>query len=334
MYQSVINRLKETALTKELQTCKIRLLQPAYVPENPISPDRQRVLTRGLLAGLAAGVLLVLALNALDSTLKTVDQAEELLGLSALAAVPNLSAMKRGKGGQLIMVGNAKSAGAEAFRSLRTCLSMLGRESERRTFLFTSAVPQEGKSFCSVNCAVSMAQQGLKTVLIDGDLRRPSVELILVGKRSQNPGLTDYLTGQKNGQEIVQPSEVENLWYIPSGTTAPNPAELLARGGLDALMAELLLQYDRIIIDSAPIHAVSDTLLLIGNVQTVCLVVRSNKTPARAAQRAVQLLQANKAPLAGIIMNRMRRGMRGYYYDPYYDYAYHGKYAEKGVYGT
>ena len=87
-------------------------------------------------------------------------------------------------------------------------------------------------------------------------------------------------------------------------------------------------------IDSAPIHAVSDTLLIIGAVQTVCLVVRANKTPAKAALRAVQLLQANKAPLAGVIMNRMRRGLRGYYYDPYYDYSYHGKYAEKGVYGN
>src|SRR6185295_16303404 len=131
---------------------------------------------------------------------------------------------------------------------------------DRRTFLFTSAVPQEGKTFTSVNYAVALAQRGLRTVVIDGDLRRPSVEQGLLGQRKKLPGVTDFLIGQKKFSEIVQSTQIENFAFIPAGTTAPNPAELFAQGGFSKLIDEALAHFDRVVVDSAPIHAVSDTL--------------------------------------------------------------------------
>src|SRR5262249_49784392 len=158
-----------------------------------------------------------------------------------------------------------------------------------------------------LNYSASLAQQGLRTLLIDGDLRRPAVEPALTGSSKKAPGVTDFLTGQKKFSEIVQPTRVENFSFISAGTTAPNPAEVLAQRGLDPLIEEALLHYDRVLVDSAPIHAVSDTLLMLNRIQTVCLVVRACKTPRKAVMRAIQLLQKGRAPLAGILLNRLPR---------------------------
>jgi capsular exopolysaccharide synthesis family protein len=201
--------------------------------------------------------------------------------------------------------------------------------------LFTSALPQEGKTFCTLNYAASLAQQGLRTVLIDGDLRRPAVEEALGAKGKRGVGVTDYLTGHKKFDEIIQSTSVENFSFIAAGTTAPNPSELLAKRGIDPVIEEALQHFDRVVVDSAPIHAVSDTLLMLRPIQTVCLVVRACKTPRKAVLRSIQVLQNGNAPLAGVIFNRLPHKRRfGSYYDHYYDYSYKGKYAEKGVYGT
>jgi polysaccharide biosynthesis transport protein len=334
LYESILNRLKETSLMKEIQTDKIRIIEPAYIPGLPFSPNKKKILAVGLLAGIVGGMLIALGLSSLDTSIKTVDQAEEILALPVLSAIPQIKAIQRKKR-SLIVSEEAKSPGAEAFRSLRTSLSMLGREEDRRTFLFTSALPQEGKTFCSLNYAVSLAQQGLRTVVIDGDLRRPAVEETILGKRVRSVGVSDYLTRKKMFDEIVQATDTPNFSYISAGTTAPNPAELLAQRGFDSLIEEALRQFDRVVVDSAPIHAVSDTLLMLGQIQTVCLVLRACKTPRKGIARAILMLQKANAPLGGLILNRQpRRKLGGYYYDPYYNYAYQAKYAEKGVYGA
>lgn len=330
LYDAVQQRLKEAALTRELKPSKVQLNTRATAPTLPFSPDKKGLMTRGIVAGLLLGVLLALGLNALDSSLKTVDDAEEYLHLPVLSTVP-----KAPKGESVLVVSNdAKAPSAEAFRTLRTSVAMLGRAENRRTFLFTSAVPQEGKTFCSLNFSLALAQQGLKTLVIDGDLRRPAIEKSLVPDGPRRPGVTDYLTGQKKFDELVQQHGHENFFYLPAGTPAPNPAELLAQGNFDALIAEALQRFDRVVVDSAPIHAVSDTLLMVRHIQTTCLVVRSGKTPRKAVGRAVELLYKAEAPLAGVILNLQARRRFTGGYDPYYSYSYDGKYSEKGVYGA
>jgi succinoglycan biosynthesis transport protein ExoP len=333
-YDSVNQRLKETSLTKELPSNVIRPVQDAAVATAPFSPNKRKVMLMGGLAGLLFGIFLVIGLNALDRSIKTVDQAEETLGLAVLSAIPEIKEIKK-EGHSLVVAEDARSAGAEAFRSLRTSLRMLGREEDRRTFLFTSALPAEGKTFCAANYGLCLAQQGLRVLLIDGDLRRPAVENVLLGKKTGKAGVTDYLTGQKPLAEIIQNCGHENFSFISAGTTAPNPAELLAQRNFDSLIDEALLTFDRVIVDSAPVHAVSDTLVMLNRIQTVCLVARACKTPARSSLRAIQMLQKANALPAGVILNRLprRRGPTGSY-DPYYDYSYKGQYADKGVYGN
>jgi len=325
LYEAVLNRIKETTLTKEIKPSKIRVVQQAQVPELPVKPHKIKVALIGLLAGLGGGLMLALFLSSLDRSLKTVDQTEEHLGVSVLTAIPKFSGAPAGQR-KLINADDAESSEAEAFRTLRTALSMLGRKDERRVSLFTSAVPSEGKTFCSINYAISLAQQGLRTVIIDCDLRRPMVENTLIINNKRAFGLTDYLTGQKDFKSVVQPTQTENFFYIPAGTRAPNPAELLAQTGIDGLIDEALLHFDRVIIDSAPIHAVSDTLLILNRIQTLCLVVRCGKTPRNSVLRAVQMLKEAGAPLAGAILNQIprARGGYGYYYDSYYSYGYYG----------
>jgi capsular exopolysaccharide synthesis family protein len=335
LYEAVLNRIKETALTKDIKPSKIRVVQQAQTPETPVKPRLLQAIFLGLFAGLGGGVMLALFLSSLDRSLRTVDQTEEYLGVPVLSAIPKFSGAPAGQR-KLINADDAESGEAEAFRTLRTALSMLGRKDERRVSLFTSAVPSEGKTFCSINYAISLAQQGLRTVLIDCDLRRPMVENTLLNNNKRGFGLTDYLTGQKDLKAVIQPTETENFFYVPAGTRAPNPAELLAQTGIDGLIEEALLHFDRVIIDSAPIHAVSDTLLILNRVQTLCLVIRSGKTPRNSVLRAVQMLKEAGAPLAGAILNQIprARGGYGYYYDSYYSYGYYGKYSygekEKG----
>ena len=341
LYEAVLNQMKQTSVTKEAERpTNVRLIQLGYRPESPFSPKRSRVLLLGLVSGLFGGILLALGLNALDHSFKTVDQVEGLLHFPVLGAVPTLRELRRSKSA-LIIADSPHSAGAEAFRTLRTSVAMLGKAQDRRSFVITSALPGEGKTFTTLNFAASLAQQGLRTLVIDGDLRKPSVREYLGNANdgaAQTGGVTDYLTGQKRFQELVCPTALDKLFYIPAGTLAPNPAELLAQGAFAALVKEAMEEFDRVVVDSAPIHAVSDTLLMVGAVNTVCLVVRATKTTRRAVVRSIKLLRNAGAALSGIVLNclprRRRLGYGYYYYNPYYDYAYYGKYSRDGVYGA
>jgi capsular exopolysaccharide synthesis family protein len=245
---------------------------------------------------------------------------------------------------------------AEAFRNLRASLALLGPESERRVFLFTSAVPSEGKSFSSANYSLALAQQGHRVLLIDGDLRRPSLHKIFLGPSYESTGqdeagIVDYLVGSTDLESAVHAvsagrlegtglagersrivaATAGQLFVMTGGRRAPNPAELLSGPSFAKLVTEAAQSFDRVVIDSAPILAVSDTLLMTPLVQTVCVVVRSNKTPRNAVQRALGMLSGAGGRPAGIILNRLpkRRGA-GYYY--YYASPGYGK--GEGAYGS
>jgi Mrp family chromosome partitioning ATPase len=241
---------------------------------------------------------------------------------------------------------------------LRASLSLLGPEAERKVFLFTSALPNEGKSFTSANYSLSLAQQGHRVLLIDGDLRRPSLHKIFrdVGATDaaetteEQRGIVDYLVGEVSLSEAVRVVSARDVDIIgtasstPGGTVtatggqlsvlaggrrAPNPAELLSGRSFAELVAEATKLFDRVVIDSAPVLAVSDTLLMTPYVQSVCVVVRARRTARNAVQRAALLLTANGSRLAGVILNRLPRN-RGT--DYYYYYASHGYGAGEGSY--
>ena len=308
LYDSVLKRMKETDVTRGLEKNRVRIIENAALPKAPIRPDKVRVMLLALAGGLAAGLGLSFGLNALDSSFKTVDKVERVVGLPILGAIP------RTGGDAALVFQDATSAAAESFRSLRTSLTLLGKSDQRKVTLFTSAVPAEGKSFCAINHAISLAQQGLRTLLVDADLRRPTIAAALLEKVAV-PGLSDLLAGLAPFDQAIHSAEEDQLFVLPAGSRTANPAELLSRSDFGAFIAEAAKQFDRIVIDTAPVNAVSDTLLLVEHVHSVCLVVRADSTPRKAVLQASAALTAAGRRPVGVIVNRLsaRAGI-GYYY--------------------
>jgi capsular exopolysaccharide synthesis family protein len=326
LFDSVLNRLKETSITTEITPEKIRLIQPAVPPEMPASPKVKIVLLLSILIGGMLGMFIGFGMEALDVSVKTVEQAEASFGLPVLAAIPKIKEANK-LSGHIVATEGASSTGAETFRTLRTSVLMSGKENENRIFLITSALPEEGKTFTSINFATSLAQQGFRTLLLDADLRRPSVAEYLIGSNDGIPGITDYLLGKKTLSDIANKHKsIQNLDWITDGSHVPNPTELLAQEDLIRFFEEATLRYDKIVIDSAPIHVASDTLLLASKAHSTILVVKGGKTPIKAIARSIQALKNAGAHINGIVLNMLplRRG-KGYYY---YDYYYHGYYSD------
>ena len=366
LYESVLRQIKETNLTKDVKTNAVSVIERPPLPGRPVSPNPKKSIALGLLGGLALGLGFVYGSDLLDRSVKTVDQAESTLGLPVLAAVPEIGKDDAGEKGPRkaapttatyrLVAEAPEGPAAEAFRNLRASLSLLGPEAERKVFLFTSAVPNEGKSFSSANYSLALAQQGHRVLLIDGDLRRPSLHKIFLPtseaeSSEETPGIVDYLVGATALSDAVrsvsagrlEPGLLDGegsrflaatagkLSVLTGGRRAPNPAELLSGPSFAKLVREASEQFDRVVIDSAPVLAVSDTLLMTPLVQTVCVVVRANKTPRNAVQRALGMLAGAGGRPAGVILNRLpkQRGV-GYYY--YYASPGYGK--GEGAYGS
>jgi capsular exopolysaccharide synthesis family protein len=368
LYESVLRQIKDTNLAKDVKANAVSVIEHSPLPNSPVSPQPKKTILLGLLGGLAVGLAFVFGIDALDRSIKTVDQAESTLGLPVFAAVPDttdegpVSRLKRRSkafksSNYRVVVETPESPAAEAFRNLRAALSLLGPEAERKVSLFTSAVPNEGKSFTSANYSLALAQQGYRVLLIDGDLRRPNMHKIFRFPNARNnsdedsaPGVTDCLVGEADvasaarqipaGEIQLVDESVEltedilaatggQLFVLAGGRRAPNPAEILAGPFFGQLIAKAATLFDRVVIDSAPILAVSDTLLMMPHVQTVCIVVRAAKTPRLAVHRAITLLAKSGIRPAGLVLNRLRRS-RGVGY--YYYYASHGYGKEEGAY--
>jgi Mrp family chromosome partitioning ATPase/capsular polysaccharide biosynthesis protein len=370
LYESVLRQIKDTNLTKDLKLNAVSVIEHSPLPGSPVSPRPTKTIVLGLLAGLAAGLAFVFGADALDRSIKTVDQAETTLGLPVFAAVPDttdegpVGRIRRrtkalGSSNYRVVVETPESPAAEAFRNLRAALSLLGPEAERKVSLFTSALPGEGKSFTSANYSLALAQQGYRVLLIDGDLRRPNMHKIFRfpdanvknnSEESTAPGVTDCLVGETDvtsAAREIPPGEFQfvdenialtgniltsaggQLFVLAGGRRAPNPAEILAGPLFGQLIIEAAKLFDRVVIDSAPILAVSDTLLMTPHAQTVCIVVRAAKTPRPAVRRAISLLAKSGIRPAGLVLNRLRRN-RGVGY--YYYYASHDYGKEEGAY--
>lgn len=360
LYESVVSRMKETGVASGVETAPYRVIEEPMVPSRPAKPHRTKILAIAFVLLTVTSVFWLMIRDALSSTIRSVDQAESLLGLPVLGAIPDnrltttevlasnfrnkdkkkRSSSKDGgkKGGKgqkdqrhylIAPVDDPGSILSEAYRTLRASITLLGHKEQTRVLLFTSAIPDEGKTFSSINCAVTFAQQGDRTLIIDSDMRRPSVHHALLGGEERR-GLTDYLSGQAGLDELIGETGIKGLSVMTAGRRAPNPAELLLQSDIPALIQELLGRFDRIIIDSAPVNAVSDTLYIAGPAKEVILVVRSDKTPGKAVQRAIAQLRKSGTHLAGIVLNRIRRGPgEGYYY-----YSYGDKYHKDSVYGS
>jgi len=324
LYESVLNRLKEVDLTKGLAEESVRVHEPA-LGASPIPVPYTKTLLMGLLGGIAAGIALAIGLSTLDPSLRTVEETEAVTGLNVVTVIPRLKV----RNPRLVADTDRHSVVAEAFRTARTALVLTGDPDKKKVFLLTSALPTEGKTFSSANFAVTLAQQGFRTLYVDADLRNPSVSKLFYGEH-RKPGFGDILLGAATLETAVRESEVENLFVLAAGSRVPNPAELLAHASLAQFFADARAAYDCIVLDSAPVIAVSDTLLLIRFVDVSCLVVRSQSTPRKSIAHAIRLLSDLGHPPAGIFLNMLSEG------HSYYAYSgrLYGKYGARGVYGA
>jgi len=321
MYQSVITRQRETTLTQFVEKSPFRIVEAPMIPSRPSAPRPMKTLAIASIFAFGLAIFLVLGLDILDSTIRSLDAGEAALNIRAIAVVPEL---KKAGDGRIIDVFSSDSggSGAEAFRTLRTSLSLLGDEGGRKSFLVTSSIPGEGKSFTALNTAIAFASEGHKTLLIDADLRRPSLQKIFAegNAEAKKVGLVDYLAGNSTQESIIQNTPQSNLSVILSGNRAPNPADLLSNSRLETLLKDSLLRFDRVVIDSAPMNAVSDTQRIVSLVDYTCLVIRAGKTPKRAIVRARNLIDRASGRIAGFILNRVSLGRGSSYY--YYHYEY------------
>jgi polysaccharide biosynthesis transport protein len=317
-YQSDMKRMNGTSIASGNPGEIVRVVSTPLVAK-AAEPDPLKTLLLALLIGITGGCGLVIIIDLADNSIRTIDQAEGILGLTALAAIPESKRKSREK--EPVLTRDPTSYEAEAFRSLRTAISFLGNHVEPKTILFTSANPKEGKSFCSLNYSVALAQTGLRTLLIDADIRRPKLSSIALSD-AKAQGLTDCLTAQANAIQCCNPTGIENLFVLPAGRRTSRPLELFASSDLVSLLNELGAQFDRIVLDSAPINAVSDTQLIARHVQSVCLVIRAIKTPAAAVSRACSLLTQAGTTLDGFVFNRMPLRSGAHYYFSGYAHCY------------
>jgi len=335
LYEGLLEKLKEAGVAAGLKSNNFRIVDNARPPAGPIEPDIPRNLLFGLVLGLASGVGLAFVLEALDSTVRTTEQAQMISGLASLGMIPlGSKSTREGSNPKRLVLTTSKEAVelvtqvrpqsqmAESYRALRTSLLLSSLGAPPKVIMITSALPQEGKTTTSINTAVVLAQKGVRVLLIDGDLRRPSIHKTLgMGPHS---GLSNVLTGSTTLDEaIVRTTLLPNLFVLPAGTPPPNPAELLASSNMRDVLLQLREQYDHIVIDTPPSLSVTDAVVLSPRADAVILVIRSGQTSKQALRRSRDILFQVNAKLVGVLLNAVDLTSPDYYY--YYEYQ--GKYA-------
>ncbi|MGD0757675.1 MAG: polysaccharide biosynthesis tyrosine autokinase [Candidatus Sulfotelmatobacter sp.] len=336
LYEGLLEKLKEAGISEGLKSNNFQIVNSARVPTYPVEPNVPRNLGFAFVLGLTSGVGLAFLLEGLDNTVRTTEQAQAISGLPPLGMIPLGSKTAReGAASKRLMLATSNEAVelithvrpqsqmAESYRALRTSLLLSHLGAPPKVIMVTSALPQEGKSTTSINCAVVLAQKGVRVLLIDCDLRRPSIHKTLgMGPRS---GLSNVLTGSITlKQAITVAPTLPNLDVLPAGTPPPNPAELLASTNMRDVLAELRDKYDHIVLDTPPTLSVTDAVVLSPRADAIVLVIRSGSTTKQALRRSRDILMQVNARVSGVLLNAVDLSSPDYYY--YYEYQ--GKYAQ------
>ena len=340
LYDGLMTKLKEVGISSALQSSNIRVVDPAMIPAYPSRPAKARNIALAFLVGLVGGIGLALMREYLDNTVKTPDDIETLARLPSLAVVPQFGGSNGNGSRKRLLPGIAsnghekrielvaqhlpKSQMSEAFRALRTSLLLSQPGRPPQVILVTSALPREGKTTAAANLAVTLAQLGDSTVLVDADLRKPGVGRLLNMASGKYAGLSSYLAGVSSLDLVIVPHpDIPNLAAIPTGPLPPNPADLLSSHKLAEAIAELRTKFKFVVIDSPPIMAATDAVILSVQTDGVLLVVRSGETPKEAFTRTRDLLVSVKCHILGVVLNAVDSGAPDYYYSyRYYPYSY------------
>ncbi|MEZ5667852.1 MAG: polysaccharide biosynthesis tyrosine autokinase [Alphaproteobacteria bacterium] len=327
-YQQLLARQMEVQTqTNDTVQADARVISEAVVPDQPAFPNTKLMLAAAVAGSLVIGAVLALLAEFMDAGFRSMTQVETMTGAPALGLMPMT---KGGKEPHIVAMENPNSAYGEAVRSLRTALLLSSADAPPRTVCVTSSLPDEGKTSTALSIAILAAKSGQKAVILDCDLRRPSVHKVL--GRENNAGLADYLTGKAKLAEVLEIDPDSDLHYITAGSKTPNPPELLQSQTMLKLLAELSREYDLVVLDTPPIMAVSDALLLLRRCDKTVYVVRWEKTKRNTAVAGVRQAYDAGGDLAGVLLTQVNaKKMAQYDYADsgyYYSSAYKKYYTE------
>ncbi len=341
LYDTLQIRLKEASVTAGLSAANITVVDSAQVPYLPVAPRKRMSVLMGLLGGFLGGCVLAFLIESIDDRLQTSDEVESVTKLPSLAAIPHLGSPTESRSRdkedaakaedrlyrQLVALRDSKSTGAEAYRNLRSSLLLSSIDNPPLIIAVTSAFPKEGKTTTSINCAIVLAQRGEKVLLVDVDLRRGSLGRAF-GISSRTRGLANLLSKPNSNVEIEAPlPELPTLHVLSTGPRVPNPAEILSSARMADQLRQWSQQYDRVVLDTAPLLSVSDTQAVAVFADSVVLVTRAGMTRRRALLRARDILLRINAPIAGIVVNDVDVRLENFYTSRYgygYGYGYRG----------
>jgi capsular exopolysaccharide synthesis family protein len=341
MFAMLLEREKQADLARMLRVNNIRLVDDALEPAYPIRPRSMVNLMLGLIIGLITGVGLSWLRERLDSSIKTPDDLEEKLGLTFLGLLPEIEGnavaryarygrRRRGAAPQpelegpheLIVHQRPLSGVAEAARAIRTNLMFMNPDRPYRKLLVTSAAPSEGKTTVACSIAIALAQGGQRVCIVDCDLRRPRLHRIF--DRAGEAGVTNVLVGDATLDDVAKPTGIDNLWSIPAGPTPPNPADMLHSERCRRFIQDLADRFDRVIIDSPPLVAVTDSAIMSTLADGAVFVVRAFKTSRQLSAQGLRSLRDVDAPVVGAVLNAVNLNRHEYSYYHYYYYKREG----------
>ena len=325
IFESLMQRTKETGISGELKTSNIRVVDAAETPRRPVVPNTQTNLLLALSGGVTLAVGLAFFFEYLDNRIKSPDEIKQHLGLPFFGMVPALFDKNLDS---LLISNGVPNNFSESFRALRTNLLFSSVDEGGRSIVITSTGPGEGKTAVATNLAEALAQAGERVLLVDADMRKPRVHTVF--GRPQEPGLSNVLVGNAKASEAVQPATVSGLWVMPSGAHPPNPAELLGSKRFKDFMASLQQHFDWVIIDTPPVMAVTDASIVAHLATGVLFVVGSEMTSRHAARRALEQLEHARGRFVGAVLNKVDLKHNAYYYSQYYRREY-SEYYQRAV---
>jgi len=329
LYELFFNRLKETKEAGDLQPDNARFIDRAYKPTTPIKPKKRSIITTAFFASLVIGVLLAFLIERLDNSFKDASDLENKLGVPLLGLVPFIKTARKGDKLNFsdIFLKDSQSSFGESIRTVRTGVLLSSLDFPHKTMAVTSSLTGEGKSTIVLTLAFALAQMG-KVLLIDADMRRPSIGKTL-GFNSRAPGLSDLLAQTSESAQCIQKHEDGNIDIIAAGANPPDPLQMLSSQRFADFVKEYEAIYDFILIDSPPVQAVSDALVISKLVKTVIYVVKAETTPIRAARDSVKRLRKSHAAICGVVLNQLDMEKTGRYGDYYAGYYYKQGYGYK-----
>jgi succinoglycan biosynthesis transport protein ExoP len=315
VYENLLAREKELQVLASSRGNNVRLAEEAEVPGGPFAPNLRRSLLLASLVGFTLAVGLVVGLSYFDDTVKTPEDITAKLKAPFLGMIPKVR-----DGQSPLLTPQAPHEFGEAFRSLRTALAFSNSGGGGKVVLVTSSQPLEGKTTTACNIAIALALGGERVLLIDADMRRPSVPKAL--GIEAGVGLSNLLTGQASPRDAIRQTHTDNLWVMTSGHIPPNPSELLASERMKTLLNAQNGWFDWIVVDAPPVLAVTDAVLMAPMASGVAFVVRSEMTPQRHVKRALEILMTGQPRLLGLVLNGVDLERNKYYYSRYYGYEH------------